>query len=254
MCKSQHRKYPTQSIFEIQIETIEEVITISRHQTEKHYASGRKSAFSSPSFSLSLSLSLALSLSLSLSLSISLFLSLFLSLFHSLSLSFSLSHTHSLSLSVSLSYTRISLPRYHLCFFLNFRNRCVPLASVIPLLLSSYEPSPECEPWSFGSGCAQYCFLNCKDKVCDHTDGVCTKGCNDGYFGNRCSRSNLRFKISVYLFRNIIMRMVIGVIVCFVQFDEYYAVSCVISLKRVEKNYSHEVFTLVLEIIPGEIF
>lgn len=45
----------------------------------------------------------------------------------------------------------------------------------------------ECEGGTFGFGCNKTCG-NCKHmKDCHHVTGLCTHGCDPGYYGIRCT-------------------------------------------------------------------
>jgi hypothetical protein len=46
----------------------------------------------------------------------------------------------------------------------------------------------ECPEGSYGQNCSFTCSLCLEDK-CDHVDGVCTIGCDDGYTGRMCDES-----------------------------------------------------------------
>ena len=49
----------------------------------------------------------------------------------------------------------------------------------------------ECPDGSFGVNCKFSC--NCKDdEVCDKTEGTCSSGCKDGFWGPHCQNGELR--------------------------------------------------------------
>lgn len=46
----------------------------------------------------------------------------------------------------------------------------------------------ECPPGYFGKGCRERCSGHCiRDEPCDHINGECSNGCQDGYIWARCS-------------------------------------------------------------------
>lgn len=46
----------------------------------------------------------------------------------------------------------------------------------------------ECPPGYFGKGCRERCSGHCiRDEPCDHINGECSNGCQDGYIWSRCS-------------------------------------------------------------------
>lgn len=50
----------------------------------------------------------------------------------------------------------------------------------------------ECNFGSFGKNCSKKCSGHClDDEVCNHIDGACTGGCQDGYIGIICNKSKI---------------------------------------------------------------
>ena len=46
----------------------------------------------------------------------------------------------------------------------------------------------ECSSGTYGKNCTKTCSEYCLDnKSCNHIDGACTDGCQDGYIGNICN-------------------------------------------------------------------
>jgi hypothetical protein len=50
-------------------------------------------------------------------------------------------------------------------------------------------PLSECRSGSFGTECRRNCSTTCKNVACNHTNGYCIGGCEDGYQGLMCERS-----------------------------------------------------------------
>lgn len=47
----------------------------------------------------------------------------------------------------------------------------------------------ECSFGLYGIDCMERCSEHCKyNEPCDHVNGVCPKGCQDGYIGNQCDK------------------------------------------------------------------
>lgn len=45
-----------------------------------------------------------------------------------------------------------------------------------------------CRPGNYGSGCGHLCNGYCLNNgICNHVDGVCLAGCQDGYIGKYCN-------------------------------------------------------------------
>ena len=65
------------------------------------------------------------------------------------------------------------------------------------------EKSTECPTGSYGPGCTKTCNINCKgpDNFCDHINGTCTNGCEDGYRGQMCDSGT--FAVSTFALRTL---------------------------------------------------
>lgn len=45
-----------------------------------------------------------------------------------------------------------------------------------------------CSPGHFGLHCKEICSGHCiNNELCDHVNGLCTRGCMDGYIGGHCN-------------------------------------------------------------------
>ena len=53
----------------------------------------------------------------------------------------------------------------------------------------------------YGVNCSVECGTCVNNEVCHHINGSCLKGCDKGFYGQRCDQSNLRdhFWIDFYL-------------------------------------------------------
>lgn len=68
-----------------------------------------------------------------------------------------------------------------------------------------------CRPGCYGNGCGHLCNVYCiNNEVCNHVDGVCLTGSQDGYIGKYCKICEiiihflglqiLHLKYAIYLF------------------------------------------------------
>lgn len=48
----------------------------------------------------------------------------------------------------------------------------------------------ECDPGFYGIKCSDVCSEHCADPMsCDHVNGSCMTGCQDGFLGSKCTES-----------------------------------------------------------------
>ena len=50
----------------------------------------------------------------------------------------------------------------------------------------------ECDNRMYGVNCSEECGTCINNEVCHHINGSCLKGCDKGFYGQRCDQSNLR--------------------------------------------------------------
>lgn len=49
-----------------------------------------------------------------------------------------------------------------------------------------------CPPWHYGLECRSNCVGHCKDnEPCNHINGLCDNGCNDGWTEKNCSEGEM---------------------------------------------------------------
>lgn len=59
----------------------------------------------------------------------------------------------------------------------------------------------ECRPGYYGKRCGHLCNGYCMNNgICNHVDGVCLAGCQDGYIGKHCNNCKAMFKYSRFTF------------------------------------------------------
>lgn len=65
----------------------------------------------------------------------------------------------------------------------------------------------ECNSGTYGKNCIKKCSNYCLHKPCNHIDGVCTDGCQDGYIENMCNTCKnfckcnfYQYSLTLYLF------------------------------------------------------
>ena len=59
----------------------------------------------------------------------------------------------------------------------------------------------ECSSGAYGKDCTKKCSGYClHNKTCNHIDGNCTDGCQDGYIGNNCNTCKTSVNVNFYQF------------------------------------------------------
>lgn len=65
----------------------------------------------------------------------------------------------------------------------------------------TYLLSIECSYGQFGFNCSERCFGHCiNNESCHHVNGVCPRGCLDGFIGedcNNCKKYSIILKLSL---------------------------------------------------------
>ena len=62
------------------------------------------------------------------------------------------------------------------------------------------QPYTACPTGSYGINCLNDCTKNCNESSCDHINGSCQFGCQDGYSGDMCTKEG-RASIHNHSFR-----------------------------------------------------
>lgn len=72
---------------------------------------------------------------------------------------------------------------------LSFQMYCIVME---PLKIILYVA---CEPGFYGAECALTCGNCLKSKPCNHVNGRCSRGCQEGYKGDKCDACKIIFLI-----------------------------------------------------------